>query len=86
MLAVIWSAIPGMLIAHYYVLPRMGVHVDVLKERNIKFNVIPFIPWAVAAVVAYYMSQGGLPFPELTSAIVALILYSLMMLVYREKR
>ncbi|MEM0244145.1 MAG: cytosine permease [Zestosphaera sp.] len=86
MLAVIWSAIPGMLIAHYYVLPRMGVDVDVLKRRNIKFNVIPFIPWAIATVIAYYMRSGGLPFPELAAAATALVLYSLLMLVYREKR
>lgn len=86
MLAVIWSAIPGMLIAHYYVLPRMGVSVDVLKQRNIKFNVIPFVPWAIATVIAYYMSQGGLPFPELAAAATALVLYSLLMLVYKERR
>ncbi|MEM0348313.1 MAG: hypothetical protein QW309_06590, partial [Zestosphaera sp.] len=75
-----------MLIAHYYVLPRMGVDVDVLKRRNIKFNVIPFVPWAIATIIAYYMSSGGLPFPELAAAATALVLYSLLMLVYREKR
>jgi len=86
LLAVIWSAIPGMLISHYYVLPRMGVDVDVLKHRNIKFNVIAFIPWVVAAVTAYYMSQGGLPFPELGAAATSLVLYTLLMLVYKGRR
>lgn len=85
-LAVIWSAIPGMLISHYYILPRIGVDIDVLKKRNIKFNAIAFVPWIVGSIIAYFMNRSGLPFPELGSAATSLILYTLLMLVYREKR
>jgi NCS1 family nucleobase:cation symporter-1 len=87
MLAVIWSSLPGIIIGHYYVLPRLGVSTDIVVERNIKFNVIPFIPWIIGTTVAYYMSQGGLPFPELAAAVTALVVYvALMAGVYGKKR
>jgi len=85
-LAVIWSSIPGMLIAHYYVLPRLGVEVDVLAARKVSINVIAFVSWIIGTVVAYFASSQQLPFPELQAAFVALLSYALMMLIYRTRK
>jgi len=84
-LAIIWPAIPGILIAHYYIVPRLGVDVDILAKKGIKINWLGFIAWAIGIVVAYMMRNAALPFPELGALVAALIFYSLLMLIYRGK-
>ena len=82
-LAVIWPAIPGMLIAHYYVLPKLGVDIDVLAKRGINLNIVAIIAWIIGVAAAYAVKAADKPFPELVGLFAALIAYSLGMMMYK---
>ncbi|RLG75212.1 MAG: hypothetical protein DRO14_04825 [Thermoprotei archaeon] len=84
-LAIIWPAIPGIIIAHYYLIPKLGVDIDVLAKRNIKVNWVGFVAWAIGAAVAYLMKSNAIPLPELGALAAALVVYASLMMVYRGK-
>ncbi|RLF63863.1 MAG: hypothetical protein DRN30_06065, partial [Thermoplasmata archaeon] len=84
-LSIIWPAIPGIFIAHYYILPKMGVDIYVIKKRNLPVNVLAIISWIVGAVVAYLVKSHALPLPELAGLVAALVVYAIGMMVYKGK-
>ncbi len=85
-LAILWPAVPGILIAHYYLLPRLGVDPNVMISRRISVNWIAFGAWLLGAISAYLTKTAGKPFPELVALVIALIVYTLGMLAYRSRR
>jgi purine-cytosine permease-like protein len=86
MLAVIWSAIPGIIIAHYYLLPKIGVNIDIVRLKNIKFNWMPYIAWIAGIIVAYYANKINLPLSSILATVIGLVLYLVLMLFYKERR
>ncbi len=84
-LSILWPAIPGIFIAHYYILPKIGVDIYVIKKRNLPVNALAIISWIVGAVVAYFVKSYALPLPELAALVAALVVYAIGMMVYKGK-
>lgn len=83
-LAIVWPAIPGIMIAHYFIIPKLGIDKDVLVKRGMTFNWVAFVAWIIETLAAYHIRAQGLPFAELVGLIVALIVYTLGMTLYRK--
>ena len=84
-LAIIWPAIPGIVIAHYFIAPRIGIDIDVLRKKGLLINWMGFVAWGIAIIVAYLMKYYVIPFPALGGLAVAIVLYPLLMLPYKSR-
>jgi len=82
-LAVMWPAVPGIIIGHYYLLPKFNIDVDVVAKKGGHINLIAFLAWIIGVIVAYAVKTRALPFPELAGLIAAMVVYGVGMQVYK---
>lgn len=83
-LAIVWPATPGILIAHYYLLPKLNIDVNVLSSKGAQLNMVAFLAWVLGIVAAYIVKNHALPFPELAGLVTAMIVYVVGMQIYRK--
>jgi len=71
-LGVLWPSIPGILISHYLILPKIK-RIDFNKFKSIKLNIAGYITWIISVVIIYFISS--IPFYALWGFIFGLLLY-----------